>query len=159
MKLRHSTIPAESSITELANSNPARPHHGPKDFTRTLRALLSLLKASSEPSRPRVRASFGRRGKEGLTPINKTARDYAETKRGLKKQIQEREAPFQGLPSRSSRKKAMKSFAGKAMQPAEKSGLQQNRVTADELNLLLSASTPDLPWHARSCRALRAWRS
>ena len=50
----HSTIPAESSITELANSDPARPHHGPKEFAHTLHALLSLLKASSEPFRPRL---------------------------------------------------------------------------------------------------------
>ena len=88
MKLRHSTISAESSITELANSDPARPYHGPKDFARTLQALSSLLKASSEPSRPRVRASFGRRGREGLTlstkqpetTLNKTGFEKPDTR-------------------------------------------------------------------------------
>ena len=110
MKLRHSTISAESSITELANSDPARPHHGPKDFARTLRALLSLLKTSSEPSRPRFRPSSGRRGGRRTYPINETARDYAERKRGLKNQIQERAAalPTAGLGASAHHAKLVK---------------------------------------------------
>ena len=59
---------AESSEAELANSDPTRPHHGPKDFAWILRALSGVLKASSEPSRPRFGASSGRNRGEGLTP-------------------------------------------------------------------------------------------
>ena len=68
MKLQQSTIPAESGKTELANSDPARPHYGPEDFAWTLRALSGVLKASPGPPRPRPGASSGRNRQEGLTP-------------------------------------------------------------------------------------------
>ena len=57
-----------SAEVELPNLYPARPHYGPKDFAWTLRALSGVLKASSEPPRPRFGASSGRNRREGLTP-------------------------------------------------------------------------------------------
>ena len=44
-KERFSAIPEESSEAELANSDPARPHYGPKDFAWILRALSGVLKS------------------------------------------------------------------------------------------------------------------
>ena len=66
--VRFSAIPADLSKLEPANSDPARPHYGPKDFAWTLRALSGVLKASSGAAGPRFGASSDRIREEGLTP-------------------------------------------------------------------------------------------
>ena len=63
-----------TSESNLPNLYPARPHYGPKDFARTLRALSTVLKASPGPSRPRSGRTSGRKGAEGLALITKLPR-------------------------------------------------------------------------------------
>ena len=63
----------QADSTQSLEETPtlARPHHGPKDFARILRALLTLLKASPKPSGPRFRTSYRQIRKEGLAPTTK----------------------------------------------------------------------------------------